>query len=229
MNTKLAGLGLFAVFLLAAAYFVTQPSQSMPNASLTAQELAPRSGVVKRAIILLHGSDGSSADMMVIAPTLRDALPDTQFLAPNGPFPSQNSRYHWFLGAQHGSQALNRYIEEVKAHYKLRDQDIALTGFSAGGMIALYTGLRRSTSLGAIVAFSASLVGGDVPYGKRTPVCMIYGDKDERYAMFTQSIQSLRRSGVAVQNYPRPGLGHEIDVQGITFAIQCLQKSFGIR
>lgn len=235
MQPRLALMAAFAFgAILLGAYLMGAFAQPlMPHASLKAAELAPRSGTVKRVVILLHGSDGSSADMMTLAPTFQDALPDTLFLAPNGPFPSQKSSYQhqWLsqaslVGAQQGALALNRYIEEVKTHFGIGDEQVALVGYSAGSMIGLYAGLRRNAPLGAIVGFSAGMGSDQAPASNRTPVCLIYGDRDERYASIVHTIRSLRTAGTLVEAHVRPGLGHDLDAEGVHLATQFLHKAF---
>lgn len=119
MIQKTTWFGLIAVWLIAMQPAVAAPPQ-LTDYSLKTETLTPKSGAVKRAVIVLHASEGHSEYMRHIASTLRESLPDTVFLIPNGPFPSDTKeRYHWFSepskkGAQDGAQALNRYIGEVK-------------------------------------------------------------------------------------------------------------------
>lgn len=221
---------LFATGLLAMVPFTVAWQAPATAYSLDSQELPPASGVVKHVIIVLHASSSRNTDMFHIGATLQESLPDTLILAPNGPFPSDESGYHWFsapsqVGADDGAAALNRYIEEVKRRWNVDDAQISLVGSSAGGLISTYAGLHRDKPMEAIVLFAAYMLG-DAPQRNSTPVCMIYGDKDHFLPQITQSIMLLRAAGVAVENHVRPGLGHEVDMPGVAIAGECLKKAF---
>lgn len=102
-----------------------------------------------------------------------------------------------------------------------------MVGSSAGGMIALYTVQRRAQPMAAIVAFAATL-GEPTPHGNQTPVCMIYGDKDQFFAQQVQSVVMMQKARILVESHVRHGLGHEVDMPGVAIAAQFLRKTFKI-
>ena len=89
---------------------------------------------------------------------------------------------------------------------------IILAGFSQGGAIALYTGLRQADRLAGIVALSAylidapSLMNEAAPANRDLPIFMAHGMSDPvvRFAWGESSMQTLRTGGwdVAWHTYP---------------------------
>jgi len=213
----------------------------MSSPSLTGPERAPKSGVVKRVVILMHGVGSNGDDLISLAPMMEPALPDTQFLSPNAiePFDQAPFGYQWFslrdrshstrmAGVQHAAPIVNAYIDEVKARFNVADKDIALVGFSQGTMTALFAGLRRETPLAGIVGFSGMLVDdGSLPESK-TPVCLIHGEWDEvlPFAALAHAKELLQQKHISVETHARPNLGHSIDGEGLEAAMLFLRKAF---
>ncbi len=215
----------------------------MPSPQLTGPELAPESGTVKRAVILLHGVGSNGDDLIALAPMLAPALPDTHFLSPNAPFAFDQAPFgfQWFSlrdrsqpvrleGVRLAAPILDAYIEQVKLRFGLRDDQIALVGFSQGTMTALYAGLHRPHALAAIVGFSGMLVEDDVPFANATPVCLIHGERDEvlPFAALAHAEAALKAAKVPVETHGRPYLGHSIDGEGLDAAVTFLQRAFGL-
>lgn len=215
----------------------------MPSPSLTGPELAPESGTVKHVVILLHGVGSNGDDLISLAPMIDQALPDTQFLSPNAPFPFDQAPFghQWFslrsrmphdmlAGAEQAAPLLNTYIEGAKLRFGVDDRDIALVGFSQGTMMALYAGLRRAQPLAAIVGFSGALIGAETLPSSATPVCLIHGEQDEvvPYAALAHAKLAMEGKGIAVESHARPMLGHSIDGEGLDAAVAFLRKTFSI-
>lgn len=218
-----------------------ESKSAMSSPALTGPELAPQSGNVKHVVIFLHGVGSNGDDLISLAPLMMDALPDTQFLSPNGaqPFDQAPFGYQWFslrerstdkmlAGVREAAPTVNAYIDEVKARFNLDDKDIALVGFSQGTMTSLYAGLRREKPLAAIVGFSGAMLGGEELTKNETPVCLVHGEWDEvvPYAALAHAKAHLEKAGIAVETHARPNLGHSIDMEGINAAVACLRKAF---
>ena len=211
--------------------------------SLTGPEIAPASGTVKHVVIFLHGVGSNGDDLIELGHMVKGALPDTQFLSPNGaqPFDQAPFGYQWFslrdrsmpamqAGVQQAMPAVHAYIDGVKARFGIEDKDIALVGFSQGTMTALYAGLRRAEPLAAIVGFSGAMLGGEELTKNATPVCLIHGELDEvvPFAALAHAKGHLEEAGIAIETHARPHLGHSIDGEGLEAAQAFLCKSFGI-
>ncbi len=216
----------------------------MASTSLSGPELAPRSGSVKRAVIFLHGYGSNGDDLLGLAPLMD--LPDTQFLAPNAPFPFEfyPGGYQWFGLADRdparilreiivAAPILNAFIDATMLRFGLTEENIALIGFSQGSMMSMYTALRRAKPLAGVVAISGALKGDDALAAEiqsRPPICIIHGEADEVVAFgeMAHAEKILKANNVPVETHARPRLGHGIDEVGIDIANAFLVKAFGI-
>lgn len=217
---------------------------AMSSPALTGPEIAPKSGTVKHVVIFLHGVGSNGDDLIELGHMVQDALPDTQFLSPNGaqPFDQAPFGYQWFslrersqekmlAGAREAAPVVNRYIDEVKARFGVNDRQIALVGFSQGTMMALYAGLRRESALAAIVGFSGAMLGGEELAKNDTPVCLIHGEYDEvvPYAALAHAKMHLEKASIAVETHARPNLGHSIDGPGLETMVKFLRTHLGVQ
>lgn len=220
-----------------------ESKSAMPSPSLTGPEIAPASGTVKHVVIFLHGVGSNGDDLIELGHMVKDALPDTQFLSPNGvqPFDQAPFGYQWFslrdrsmpamhAGVEQAVPAVNAYIDEVKARFNVDDSQIALVGFSQGTMTALYVGLRRADPLAAIVGFSGAMLGGEALTKNATPVCLIHGELDEvvPFAALAHAKAHLDKAGIAAETHARPNLGHSIDGEGLEEAVRFMRQCFGL-
>ncbi len=194
-------------------------------------------GRVSSAVILLHGYGANGDDLIDLANYWRKRFPETVFLSPNAPeelpFPGfgglqwfelrTRSADEFWQGVNHAAPVLNKYIDEVLAHYELSSSQLALAGFSQGTMMALHAGLRRSDALAAIVGLSGRLAGPEhlsTELKTRPPVQLIHGAVDEVIDVDAIHVarDALTEAGIRVEWHIRPGLGHGIDEQGLQLA-----------
>lgn len=209
---------------------------------LQGPELAPKSGIVKRLVILLHGVGADGNDLIGLAPLMKDALPDTHFISPDGPFPCDMAPYgrQWFslldrsfaamlAGVQSAAPIVDAFIDEQRDRFKLEDKDVALVGFSQGTMTSLYVAPRRAKALAGVVGFSGALLG-DVEANSKPPVCLIHGEDDMvvPYAAMAHAEAALVKAGIRTEAHARPHLPHSIDPDGLDIANRFLRGCFGI-
>lgn len=208
---------------------------------LQGPELAPKSGNVKRLVILLHGLGSDGNDLIGLAPLMKDALPDTQFVSPNAPFPCDMAPYgyQWFslqdrnsaamlAGVQKAEPIVNAFIDAQRDRFKLEDKDVALVGFSQGTMTSLHVAPRRATPLAGVVGFSGALIA--VESVSKPPVCLIHGEQDDvvPFAAMAHAEKTLKAAGIPVETHARPYLPHSIDPEGLDIAQKFLRKCFGL-
>lgn len=131
---------------------------------------------------------------------------------------------------------LDALIDHAKAQYNLQDSDVALFGFSQGGIVALYTAMQRAHPCAGIVAHSSMYMGlGTVI--SRPPIFMVTGDEDERTRKDTSltsplflhdyCVERLRSSGFPVTEYICPGLAHKMNDDTIARSIAFLRDVLG--
>ena len=164
--------------------------------TLEGPTLDPRDGAPTSAVILFHGYGANGNDLIELGHASQDMLPQTVFLAPDAPeelpFPGFGGR-QWFpltlrdpeefwRGVNAIAPAVNSYLDEVLAHYRLPMSRVALVGFSQGCMLALHVGLRRGDSPAALVGYSGRLAGPEhlsTELAARPPILLIHGEIDD--------------------------------------------------
>lgn len=212
--------------------------------SLDGPRAAPRNGgPAKQLVVLLHGLGADGNDLIQLAPYLGQALPDAAFLSPDAPDPCDMAPFgrQWFslqdqspdalfTGASRAAPALDRFIDAELSRHGLSESELALFGFSQGGMIALHLGLRRSPQIAAICGFSTMLLGAETlreEIASRPPVLLVHGDSDEVIPAqaLAASKTALETAQVPVSAELRKGLGHGIDERGIQLAAAFLRAN----
>lgn len=196
-------------------------------------------------VVLLHGVGADGHDLISLAPYWAKLLPDTEFVAPDGPQPCDMAPYgrQWFslqdrtpavifAGVSASAPALDRFLDEALAARGLDDSRLALVGFSQGTMMSLHAGLRRARPLAGIIGFSGALTGPDhlaAEIRSRPPVLLIHGEADPvvPFSMMPAAAQTLQANGVPVETLACPGLGHSIDEAGLTRGGAFLQRVLG--
>ena len=206
--------------------------------------LKPRSGTSPaKIVLLLHGFGSNGKDMIALAPTWQQAMPDALFLAPHAPQRSfLGGGYQWWgltdispqalaAGAATAAPAINSFIDRKLDQYHLDDADLAIVGFSQGTMMALHVGLRRSGGVAAIVGYSGMLTGAaelkrDI--ASRPPVLLIHGSQDQvvPIAAMHATERELKSLDVAVRSHVCSGAGHTVDPVGLRLGRDFVAQAF---
>ena len=148
------------------------------------------------AVIWLHGLGADGHDFEPIVPELELAAP-VRFVFPHAPIRpvtiNQGMRMRaWYdilqLGGgpedEAGLRASQKLTEELIRAQGLPAERIVLAGFSQGGAIALYTGVRHAERLGGIIALSTYLAAADKLASEASaanrglPIFMAHGTAD---------------------------------------------------
>ncbi len=212
---------------------------------LTGPEWGPRSGEPARQLIVLcHGLGADGFDLIDLAPSWGDALPDALFVAPHAPQPCDMAPMgrQWFSvadrtparilsGVQEASRALDGFVDAQLARFPETGGSYALVGFSQGAMTALFTGLRRSPPPRAILGFSGALIGAETlrqTIRHQVPVLLVHGEDDDVVPIgrSRDAEAALRGAGVPVETLWCPGLAHGIDQEGLALGARFLQRAF---
>ena len=207
--------------------------------TLTTVEIEPV-GPAHASVIWLHGLGADAHDFESIVPELR--LPvelGVRFVFPNAPIRpvtvnggmQMRAWYDVFSmdlprredpdGVQHSAQALEPLLAREQQR-GIAANRIVLAGFSQGGVMALYTGLRYPSTLAGILALSCYLTLPDRlereahPANRATPIFMAHGDYDAvipaHYGQ--QGVETLQRLGYSVA-WQRYDMGHEVSFNQI--------------
>lgn len=177
------------------------------------------------AVIFLHGLGDDGHGWSDMVPSLR--LPATlkvRFLFPHAPelavtinggyvMPAWYDLYDAEFAARAdlaGVRMSRSHVEHLVARERQRGisaSRIVLGGFSQGGAVALYAGLRHAERLAGIVALSTylidpqSLAEDAAAANRRTPLFLAHGTDDEvvRYAWGEASRKLLEEAGWPVE------------------------------
>lgn len=208
--------------------------------------LQPRSGgKPKQIVLLLHGFGSNGQDMISLAPTWQQALPDALFLAPHAPQRSiAGIGYQWWalsdispralaLGVVSAAPAIEAFIDRKLDQYGLTNADLAIVGFSQGTMIALHVGLRRKQRVAAIVGYSGMLTGGAElkhEIQSRPPVLLVHGSHDAivPVAALHTAEAELKRLEVQVTTHVSNGIEHTVDPVGLRLGCEFVRAGFGL-
>jgi len=198
----------------------------------------------KHIVIFIHGYGSNGNDLIGLAPCWQSELPDTVFVAPNGPAPCPGvpGGYQWWplatlsieeraAGARQAAPVLDRFIDEQLARFDFTEKQLALVGFSQGTMMALHVGPRREREIAGIVGYSGMLAdAAGLAAGLRSkpPVMLVHGDADDvlPLAAFHQASTALNGLGFDLTTHVSRGLGHSIDEAGLTLGKHFLCKAF---
>lgn len=212
---------------------MAQSDESTPE-QLAGPRVPPkRGGAPRQLVILLHGVGADGNDLIQLAPWLQDSLPDAAFFSPHAPYPFDMAPMgrQWFSFRDDSYEGISRAVAQTYATVDraldaeiqalgLTAQDIALVGFSQGGMMALQTGLRRREPLACVIGLSTILPNAETlaqEITSRPPVLLLHGDQDPvlpvRYLSLSE--QALQASAVPVTARVLAGRGHEIDREGL--------------
>lgn len=183
--------------------------------------------------------------MISLAPHWQDILPDALFLAPHAPQKCgmMGAGYQWWglsgfapsalsAGASSAAPAIDAFIDRKLDEYGLTEADLALVGFSQGTMMALHVGLRRSSPVAAIVAYSGMLTGAaELSHNAyvKPPVLLVHGTADPVVPIGAMHMaeSELKRLDVPVTSHIFYCIGHTVDPVGLRlgkeFVAQALQ------
>lgn len=199
------------------------------------------------AVIILHGyGDSGNGGLLEIGRLWQHALPKTEFLCPDAPFPFEMAPpgyggRQWFslrstdpqdieAGVIHASTYVNDYLDYILDTRKLKPAQVVLSGFSQGSMLSLYVGPRRVDSLAAIIGFSGMLVAADrLPAERKSapPTLLVHGTEDEvvPFMSMADAENGLRNAHIPVQSVVCPHMGHGIDDRGIRAGLEFLLEN----
>ncbi|MEF3365064.1 dienelactone hydrolase family protein [Methylocystis sp. 9N] len=185
-------------------------------------------------VVLLHGPGADGEAIVNQALNWAPTMPKADFLAAEAPFPAASGGRQWFDTTDWSPAGLNdairavgplldQFLDEALARRRLPDSHLALVGFSHGAMLALHVGLRRQNQMAALVAFSGALYDEETLQNEmrsKPPVLMIHGEEDPivPFSAMTATKERLKAQGVPVKSMRRPGLGHEMDDDGVIAA-----------
>lgn len=200
---------------------------------LDGPRLPPASGgPAKQLVILVHGYGSDGADLIGLAPSWRNILPDAAFVAPDAPMRCPGAGYQWWglatfsaaemlAGVTSAAPSLDSFIDEELARHGLTEEDLLLVGFSQGTMMSLHVGARRQKPVAGIIGFSGMLIAPErlaAEARSHPPVLLVHGSADTVLPVqaLATAKAALAGAGFPVESHVSPGLGHGVDQAGLT-------------
>ena len=197
-----------------------------------------RGGIPSSLIVILHGWGADGNDLADLARPLAVRFPGAAFFVPHAPEPCSMNPMgrQWFdiddrvNGPVVAAPVIDAAVATACAELDVPTDAVALIGFSQGGMMSLHCGLHMDAPPAAVVSFSgALLVHEQIATVDRChpAVQLVHGTDDQvvPFGLMAASASILEAKSVAVETVARPGLGHGIDPDGLTAAINFLAKA----
>jgi phospholipase/carboxylesterase len=201
-------------------------------------------GAPKHLVVLVHGFGADGNDLIGLAGPWAQAMPDTAFVAPNGPDPCAMSPFgrQWFPltdrgaeqrreGVREAAPILNQFIDQELDRYGLSETQLAMVGFSQGTMLSLHVGLRRTQPPAAIIGYSGMLTGTGYLADEVTvkpPVLLIHGSEDDVISVsaLDHATKALEGVGISVRTHVSEGIGHGVAPDGMKLGAEFLRDAF---
>ena len=210
---------------------------------LTTTIIEPEKDIpVKNAVILLHGYGGDGKDISMLTYNWKRHLPNTVFICPNGheTCPINPSGFQWFdlsnddpnyilKESIKAEKKLNKFINEVKEEFNLKNNRICLSGFSQGCMMSINLGLISDQEYGCIVGFSGKIINQeDLKSRKKvsTNTLLIHGDSDQvvSSSCLLEAKDFFIRNNISIETYLIKNCDHNIPVDASSIALSYILK-----
>jgi phospholipase/carboxylesterase len=196
----------------------------------------------RHLVVLCHGAAADARQLRGLENVLRRALPSAEFLRPNAPLLAEQywivrqlnraiGRRCWFSlkdgrqqeGVRRAAAALDERIDLELHRLGLSGKDLVLSGFSQGGMMALFCGLRRPDPPLAIICIAGAVLDErslPAAFHGRPTVLLAHGEADPVVPVdrSREGEGLLRRLGLDVAAFYEPEIGHAVSPAMISCA-----------
>ena len=205
--------------------------------------IKPEEGVeIKNAIILLHGYGGDGKDISMLTLNWKRHMPNTVFICPNGheTCAINPSGFQWFDLTKDDSdyildqsnkaeKKIQKFIEEIKREFDLKNNQICLSGFSQGCMISLNVGLTSEEKFSCIVGFSGKIIDQNnlkLRIKNSTDTLLIHGDSDQVVppTYLLEAKDFLIRNNIRVDTLLIKNCDHNIPIEASSTALNYILK-----
>ena len=205
--------------------------------------IKPEEGMeIKYAVILLHGYGGDGKDISMLTLNWKRHMPNTVFICPNGheACPINPSGFQWFDLTKDDSdyildqsnkaeKKIQKFIEEIKREFDLKNNQICLSGFSQGCMISLNVGLTSEEKFSCIVGFSGKIIDQNnlkLRIKNSTDTLLIHGDSDQVVppTYLLEAKDFLIRNNIGVEIFLIKNCDHHIPIEASSTALNYILK-----
>ena len=125
-------------------------------------------------------------------------------------------------GIQTTGTLLWEYLQTLHTTHAIPYANMALLGFSQGGMQALYSAPRGPHAIGALIAHSACLMWQEElnpATCQKPPTLLLHGYEDDMVPadQTVNAATGLEKLGFPVEKHILPGLGHGLNAQSLAY------------
>jgi len=209
----------------------------MINARKLTGPIIDKGSETKFLVFFLHGWGSDGNDLIQIGEIWKSKLPDTTFIAPDGPEVCGGNPHgrQWFdilsnndveaLKGLHQSYLdLKSFIDIHLKKYKLAEDKYFLVGFSQGTMLAIYTSLREK--LLGVVGYSGAFLG-NLPNEeiKNNDYLLLHGQNDTivPISKMHNAVEQLEPVAKTLSKKIYNDLEHSINEEGIIEGLNFIQ------
>lgn len=201
------------------------------------------------AVVLLHGFGASGDDLIGLSTPLKAALgqftasftKNLAVFAPHAPQPSPFAGgYQWFAdmgwtfndpaGQQAAHEKLDEYLTSITEKHGLARENIAVIGFSQGGMQALYSVPRLAEPVAGFITIASKLNNPERPEPAAiVPLLMLHGTADDVVPAdeTLKAAATLETWGYSPTTHLLEGLPHGIDARCLVYTAEFLHNLWG--
>ena len=197
---------------------------------------------INNAIILLHGYGSDGKDISMLTLNWKRHMPNTVFICPNGheTCAINPSGFQWFDLTKDDSdyildqsnkaeKKIQKFIEEIKREFDLKNNQICLSGFSQGCMISLNVGLTSEEKFSCIVGFSGKIIDQNnlkLRIKNSTDTLLIHGDSDQVVppTYLLEAKDFLIRNNIRVDTLLIKNCDHHIPIEASSTALNYILK-----
>ena len=198
---------------------------------------------INNAVILLHGYGGDGKDISMLTLNWKRFLKNTIFLCPDAHEMCKinPSGFQWFdlstederyvlSESKKAENKLKQYIEEVKLEYKLKNNQVCISGFSQGCMMAINVGLTSNESFNCIVGFSGKIIDMNDLFSrikKKTNILMVHGDLDQIVppSNLLDAKDFFIRNKINIETLMVKNCDHHIPIEASSAALKFIKKN----
>lgn len=204
----------------------------------------------EKALIIIHGYGQSGDKMQWMTDKLKKELENTAFYYPTAPDKAPHRGYQWFVIPVLGAEmvdikmykhmlndavdnvvVLHDLIDEIHKDLQIPYENIDVSGFSQGGLMALLTGLTNPHHIGKVVSLSGVPLLLTEDFGEdmivsEPDILLIQGDNDQVIPINSiyMTKQTLEGLEISSQDETIRGMGHTINPRAQQKMIEFLQN-----
>ena len=198
---------------------------------------------IQNVVILLHGYGGDGKDISMLTLNWKRYMPNTIFICPNGHemCTINPSGYQWFDLTKDDPQyilneslkaekKINKFIDEIKEEYNLKNNQIILSGFSQGCMMSINVGLTANKAFNCIVGFSGKIINSEdlkVRRKNSTSTLLIHGNQDDVVSPthLLEAKDFFLRQNIDIETHLIKNCNHHIPVEASSIALNYILKN----